>query len=386
MGDETLSNDAYVKVKSSATSGGRRQATFEAEDRIAAGKGMDPMVDPKGPAHLGPVRMSLPRFEKKGDFWLLTQGLPMAEELLLDTTGSMGDNVDDAFNVLPDAYKMLIRGKNGVLSRYDVQVATAIFNDVEDRVQNGIPVLCRSQFEMGEKIAEQMTKLPPGRMGKGNGKEDPQFGLFAAAYLTNAAINNYGLKYYHWTVSDEPLVETLSYHWLKEIFGEDILSRLEENGHNFTTQNLPSTGEAVQTLQKNAHAFFLFVEGWNSAVLRQWSEMYGEDRVVILPEGTKYLHYVKACIIGLTEGVLNLQNAHEFLEQHGASSHIARQIVRSVAHIPVAAQTFCENFDKIPMAGDIFREKTDLWPIDPDELDKIKDPLDLSDQEEINWL
>ncbi|OGI26165.1 MAG: hypothetical protein A3J76_01815 [Candidatus Moranbacteria bacterium RBG_13_45_13] len=367
MGDHTFSRSAFSRVRDQATKGGKTGATSGAEERIKQGKGMDPLVDPKGLSHLGPIRRSLPRFEKQGDLWVLTRGLPMSEETLLDTTGSMGGNVDLAFEALPKSYEMLTSGGNPILGRYDPQIATAIFNDVEDKVRDGIPVLCRTQFEMDEKIAMQMTNLVPGRGGYGNGKEDPQFGLFGAAYLTAASINRWGLKYYHFTVSDEPVVEIIDLGWLKEIFGDDVLERIKENGHDFDAKNLPDTAKTVMDLQTRAHAFFLQVRS-RPDVTNQWRDLYGADHFIMLPDSTEYLHCVKAVIIGLTEGVLDLQSAKDFLREHGVSTEDAKRIIRAVAHIPLGAQALFPNFNKLPKAGDLFREKTDLWPINPDEV------------------
>lgn len=364
----TLTRDAYVGIHSQATRGGTKSATSDAEERMQRGEGMDPLVDPKGPSHLGPIRRSMPRFEKQGNLWVLTNGIPMNKESLLDTTGSMEDNVDIAFNVLPHSYEMLAAGSKPILNRYDVQIANAIFNDVEDNIRDGKPVLCRTQFEMDEKIAVQMTRLVPGRGGKGNGKEDPQFGLFAGVYLTRARINDYGLKYYHMTTSDEPVVETIDLKWLKLIFGDDVLERVKENGYDFSANNLPDTQKVIMDLQAKAHAFFLQVRD-RLDVKRQWTDLYGADHYVMLPGGsTKYLHYVEVVIIGLTEGVLDLQSAVEFLREHKVSVEDTKLIIRSVAHIPLGAQALCPNFDKLPKAGDFFKEKTDLWPVDQSEI------------------
>lgn len=372
MGKRTFSRTAFTNVQDNATRGGTTSATSDAEEKMLKGNGMDPLVDPKGPSHLGPIRRSLPRFEKQGNFWVLTRGIPMAEETLLDTTGSMGDNVDKAFEALPNSYEMLTSGSNQILGRYDPQIATAIFNDVMDNVRTGIPVLCRTQFEMDEKIALQMTNLVPGRGGCGNGKEDPQFGLFGAAYLTAAFINRYNLKYYHFTVSDEPVVDTIDLKWLKTIFGDDVLERAEENGHKFNAKNLPDTAKTVSDLQTRAHAFFLQVSN-RSDVTQQWTDLYGADHSIMLPDGAEYLHGVKAVIIGLTEGVLDLKTAMEFLREHKVPINTAKHIIRAVAHIPLGAQMLYPNFQKLPKAGDLFRKKLDLWPVDPNEVDLAAD-------------
>ncbi len=387
MGRDTLSRDAFTRVSSLATRGGRK-ATHDAEEQVRQGKGIDPLVDPKGPSHLGPIRRSLPRFEKQKSLWRLVMNMPMAEETLLDTTGSMQQNVELAFAALPKSFGMYTEGSCPVLGRYDVQIATGIFNDVDDLDANPYAqVLCRSQFEMGEKIALQMTRMIPGRNGCGNFKEDSQFGLFGAAYLTDARITKYGLRTYHFTVSDEPTVETIELGWLKKIFGDDVLERTAENGWDFTARTLPDTAQAVRDLQTRAHAFFLQVPGWHDErrVTNQWTELYGPAHFVMLPGGTEYVHAVKGCIIGLTEGVISLSSAKDFLREHGVPADAAAKIVRAVAHIPLAAQTLAPNFDKLPKVGDLFKEKTDLWPVDPQEVPEAT-VEDKDKGEETEWL
>ena len=367
MGYGTFTRVAYTKVHNDATDGGKKSATSKAEERQRRGDGLDPLVDPKGLAHLGlgPIRQSKPRFEQQADgLWKLTVGIPMLEETLLDTTGSMGDNVEIAFRVLPDSYDLLTSGVSAVLKRYDVQIINACFGDIHDQ---DTPILCRSQAEMDVKIAQQLAMLVPSKNGCGNGKEDPQFGIFAAAYLTAARINKYGLKRYHFTVSDEPVFETIDLDWLKQIFGDDVVKKASENGHEMGTRNLPDTAQAVKDLQMEAHSFFLQVDNRND-VTRQWGKLYGREHLVSLPEGTKFLHYVKACIIGLTEGVLDLESAQVFLREHKLSEKDARGIVRAVAHIPLGVQKTFANYDRLPKAGDLFKEKTDLWPVDPGEV------------------
>jgi len=47
-------------------------------------------------------------------------------------------------------------------------------------------------------------------------------------------------------------------------------------------------------------------------------------------------------------------------------------IVRSVANIPIGAQAALPNFQKRPKKGDLYREKTDAWPIPPEEAVQVK--------------
>jgi len=381
---DTLSQTSYRSVRDHVTRGGTQRASAGAEQRIRQGQGLDPLVDPKGLPHLGPVRMSLPRFEPQGDYWLLANGLAMAIETLLDTTGSMGDNVEIAFDNLPEDYTMLTGGKRPILGRYDVQICNAIFNDIEDY---DTALLARSQFEMAEKIPMQLAMLPHGRNGCSNGKEDPQFGLFAAAYLTDASINKWGLKSYHFTVSDEPVYTTIDTRVVRSLFGSDVFDRINELGKfQLDEGHMPDTAKAIKDLQENAHAFFLQV-GRRPDVRAQWRELYGDQHFIEIGT-TEELHFYKAVLIGLTEGVLDLESAVEFMKSQKLGADEAKRIVDAVAHIPLGAQTWAERFDTIPLAGAIFASKTDTEPLDPDSVGLVAVAAESDDGSAAgpNWL
>lgn len=352
MGRATFSRVSYDATMNTARSAG--SATHVGEERIRRGQGLDRLVDPAGN---GLIRLSLARKDQRPDgLWEMTVGAPMLVETLLDTTGSMGGNVAIALDKLPLLYALLKEGDRAVLSRYDLQLITAIFGDVMDRY-----VLNRSHAEMGDKIAEQMTMMYPEKGGAGNGKEDPEYGLFAAAYLTRAQANDYNLKTYHFTISDEPIYEDFDEKTLVRVFGETVFDKVIENGHEVSRHSLPDAQQVINDLLRRAHAFFLQVDS-RSDVTEQWSRLYGSDRVVVLPE-VGLLPQVQSAIIGLTEGVLDLQSLEEYLESNEVSHADAKRIARSVAGIPIGAQAALPSFDSVPKAGALFKEKSDIWPI-----------------------
>lgn len=354
MGRDTFSRMAYAaSYETHVPKTG--PVTKAAEQRAHATGKLNPLVDPAG---YGVIRRSLVRFEQQENgLYMVTVGTPMPVETRVDTTGSMGNNVDIAIRVLPDAYELC----SDVLPGYDLHMATGIFGDVSDNF-----VLCRPQFEMlAEKIVEQLTLMVPERAG-GDAPEDPHYGLFGAAYLTAAYINRIGLKSYDFTVSDAPARMRLDERTLICVFGEEVFDKVAENGFQLDRNNLPMTDEVVQDLLKRAHAFFLQV-GNHSDATRFWTEVFGPERVVILPR-TEILPHVQAVIIGLTEGTLTLNEVTSFLTEHNVSEREADQILRSVANIPLGAQSVLPNYDRRLNVGDLFKEKTDLWPIDPDEV------------------
>ncbi len=371
MGKFTFSSASYTKSRKEHSSGPGRSSTYRAEQQARETGKLDPLVDPSG---YGVIRESRPRLEKlPNGLWKLLVGPPMPIETRVDTTGSMGHNVDVALEVLPNMHEAC----SDVLPGYDLQIATGIFGDVGDNFP-----LCRPQFEMhAEKIVQQLTLMVPER-GGGDFAEDPHYGLFGAAYLTAAHICRLGLKSYDFTVSDAPARDQLDERELIRIFGPDVFKKGKENGHEIDRRYL-LTREVVQDLLERAHAFFLQV-GDNHKTASFWTEVFGSDRVVMLPS-TQVLPQVQATIIGLTEDRIDLGSCVDFLRRHNVSATDAKAIQRSVANIPIGEQAGVPIFKKFPQKGDLFRNKTDPWPVEPDEV-RENSGTGSEEEDSIEWV
>lgn len=352
MGSRVLSDEAYKVVTDRVQAHG--SATFAGEERRKKGLGLDPLIDPAG--H-GLIRRALCRFEKSGDYFSLPNGVAMPVESLLDGTGSMGaHNISAALYHLKLAYDQFSRHS---LVRYDPQLATAMFGDTSDPC-----VLQGSQFEMDEQIAHQITLFDLGGFnGHGNEKENPEYGLFGATFLRDFDIHRYGLKAYHFALSDEAIVHRLDSKQIERIYGPTVWEKLKENNKEVDERNLPTTPEMVKILLEGAHAFFfLFKEAYPHA-RSSWIKCYGKERVVDVPR-TELFPFFESAIIGLTEGVVDMQTVEDFLRETGVDSDDARIIKRAVAGIPIGAQAVLPNFDKIPAKGSMFAQKRDLWPME----------------------
>lgn len=367
MGYRSFSRDAFAGTQAKVDATGGDTTSAGREEMNRTGK-LHPLVDPAG---FGLIRKSWPRYVELPDGrFHNVAGIPMLFESLLDTTGSMCKNVKLAFNSLPKLYDLLTSGEVPVLGRYDPQIINSIFGDAVDDF-----ILARAQAEMDEKIAEQLTLMvAPNGGGGGNGGEDPEYGFFAAAYLTDAFITRYGLKPYHMTVTDEPSHGYIDMKGLVRVFGDEVLDKVIENGYSIDSKNLPDTAELVSNLKKRAHAFMISVGGNNATYWTQyWTQYYGAERVVVV-DSTANLAYVQAALIGLSEGVLDLQSLPGYLRDFGCNEREARDIQRAVAGIPIGAQCALANFDKIPEKGMVFAQKHDLWPIEASSPTAIDSP------------
>jgi hypothetical protein len=354
MSDErkgSFSSETHERVKTKVDAAGG-DTSYAGRQKIKDTGKLHPLVDP---AEFDLIRRSLPRYannQPKG-VWKIPNGIPMLSESRLDTTGSMEKNIKLMFDSLPKFYD-LVAGKNQpVLGRYDPQIINSIFGDIQDEF-----ILARSQAEMDEKISEQLTLMVPEGAG-GDEAEDPEYGLFAGAYLTDAFIHKYGLKHYDFTVTDTNSHGRIDVKNLIRVFSEKVFEKVKENRQlTLKKTDLPGTAEIVKELKKHAHAFMILIDGPHS----YWKEFYGDEYIVEL-ETAQYLAYAQATIIGLTEGVFDLTDVPEYLKSNGLNMTEAKKIQRAVANIPIGAQARFENFAKIPEKGSIFANKHDLWPI-----------------------
>lgn len=271
-------------------------------------------------------------------------------EVQCDTTGSMGGEVDTAMEVLPDMYSWVAK----VLHGYDPQLCIGIFGDCVDPF-----VLCRPQFEMlADRIVNYLTEMAPQRKGGANGGEDPQYAMFARAYLTSAYTNRIGLKGYHFVVTDEPCHQSIERYQVTRIFGEKIF----ENELKSMRGELPSINQVVTDLKKKTHAFVLIPtqHTWDSGfVIDSWRQLYGRNSVILI-DTTRDLPQVIASIIGLTEGVLDIMGIDQFTE-----GRLAKETIDGLSQINLQAQLRLRHAlpHPLPKRGDIFASKDDLWPI-----------------------
>ena len=346
MGKRVFTREAYVAAKSSAGVG-LADVTKRAEKQAMKTGRLEPLVDPSG---FGVVRLSLPRVEKVNDSqYELLIGTPLPIETRVDTTGSMGGNVDTTMKVLPDAFDSWSK----VASDYDIQIATGIFGDISDNFP-----LCRPQFEMdADKIVNQLTLMVPERNG-GDYPEDPDYGIFAGAYLCRHYINRIGLKGYDFTVTDAPGRGLLSEDQLIRIFGDKVYDKVAENGFQIR-RGILQLEDVWSALLDRAHAFILQVDSGQSTS-SFWSRIVGDSRIVRVPD-THYLPHVQAVIIGLTEGTLILNDVAGFLQQFNINSDIISSIERSVINIPIGVQRQSRNYNRRPKKGDLFDGKPDVW-------------------------
>ncbi len=364
MGDLSFSIDDYTKARSDRNISSSKNVTRVAEEKVRKTGHLDSIVDPA----INPIRQSKIRLDEYGDNWISTCGCPMDIELLCDTTGSMGSEVDTLMETLPDLYGSLVPVLNG----YDPQVSIGIFGDHTDPF-----VLCRPQFEMhAEKIVDYLSREAPQRRGGGNSHEDPQYGFIASAYLTDRYTNKIGLKGYHFTVTDEPVNPEIDEYQIRRIFGENILkNELAEVRDRCTDLH-----SVIQDMQSKVHQFvFLLPDYFHWYSIDKWSDFVPRDKIIRI-RTTADLPKVIAAVIGLVEGTLDFENVREFLGPEIADMKLLADL--SVIDIGAQAELKRKLPSPVPKKGDIFAKKTDIWPI-PSEADKNNAEEEAEEAEEL---
>ena len=349
MGRLVFAEEAYLASRSSRGISSDEHVTSAGEQKVKETGKLAPAVDPSVDA----LRRSLLRFDVTEDGkWEVTVGCPMDIEVSVDSTGSMGDNVDRAMKALPRTYELCA----AMLLGYDPQLALGFFGDVTDKF-----VLNRPQFEMeADKIVNYLSLMNPEHDG-GDTAEDPQYSFFASAFLTAAYTNRIGLKGYYFMCTDAPMHGNISPKTLERVFGADVWEALKDNGYQFSRQNCPDLDDVILMLHEKKHCFVLICGG-SREYKRQYEKYFSN---VISIYSTEYLPEFESAIIGLTEGNLDYDEIEDYLRSKGVSQkEIDFALDGGLLSVPVGAQRKLENESTyIPKAGDIFEKKTDLRPI-----------------------
>lgn len=320
------------------------------KDYLATNNEMHPNVNV-----YGKTRISHNAMVREDDHFVLQNGIALPIMSGFDGTGSMGDNVEIAFRAIPEFDGML----GGIRGRYNTQVASAVWQDVQDQRKYGHPVIQMSQFESDERIVEQMRFLIPSKDG-GDSTEDYDLGL---AYLWLGVQTDiydfYGLKGYACIVADAVGRGSVTASKVQQYLGIEMMQR-----------DRISTREICTELFAKWHVYFVQVgTNYRNDATDWWEEVLGPGRTVLVSDPS-LLAEVQAGLIYVTENARpNLSGLSEFLHAGGQNRRISPYQIDDLwkwlqdVKPCFGAQTKLENYDAIPKPGDVFAHLRDPWPI-----------------------
>lgn len=326
----------------------RREKVHDEGERIYRETGkLDSNVD----VH-GKTRVSRNSMVRDGDHFILKNGIALPIFSGYDGTGSMGGNVELAFNAIPEVDTMLV----SLRSRYNTQIASGVVQDVGDEH----PVFQMSQFESDNRIAEQIRLLVPDHSG-GDATEDYDLGLAFMMLATGADIAAfYGLKGYAMIVGDQIGRGNVTLESVEHHLGHKLQGKL------LTTKAI------CQALLPNWHMFYVHVGsgggGHHDFATEWWQDKLGAGRVVVVPN-PNLLAEVQAGLIYATETLQPTQSGMiEFLLAGGANKRISVRDANEVwswikeAGVPFGAQAKLPGYNDIPKPGDVFAHFRHAWP------------------------
>ena len=131
MGRLVFSRETYAESRRTRGVESDHGVTKKGEQQAKKTGKLSPLVDPA----VDVLRRSMLRLDVTEDGkWEVTVGCPMDIEVSVDSTGSMGDNVDRAMAALPRTYELCA----AMLPGYDPQLALGFFGDVSDNFVSAV--------------------------------------------------------------------------------------------------------------------------------------------------------------------------------------------------------------------------------------------------------
>lgn len=289
--------------------------------------------------------------------YVLPNGISLPVLSMFDGTGSTAHWVRDFFHAAERQYRRL----DGVRSRYNPQLASAVVQDVYNVRMHGLPVVQVSQFEGDERSADQVRLLQPASMGNDTTTEDYDLGLYYATLITGDLWEFYGLRGYYTLTLDEIGRGFVTAEGVREFLGQPVdMARME-------------TADICQRLLEHWNLFILQVPSGGTNMIpytrEWWTERVGGSRVIQV-EDPRLLADVRAALVYVTEAVNPTQQGLElFLRSDDPKNAIdAADVSRIWRSIQVAGELFSvqanlPGYNAIPRPGDKFRHFRHAWPI-----------------------
>src|SRR3989344_4955930 len=214
---------------------------------------LDPMVDIRG----GKLRVARNSMVRRDGTIELPNGIALPMFAGFDGTGSMAPNIGHAFDALGRLHGILAP----LRTRYNVQMATGVVQDVNDRR----PVVQFAQFESDTRIADWIRLLTPDKAGGDNTEDYDLLLAYLMLGVQTDITSFYGLKGYALIVGDE--------------IGRDFVTQENVMEHLGLTLQLPHlpTHDICQALLKPWHLFYVQVSTSGSYLIPETTAFWKQN-------------------------------------------------------------------------------------------------------------
>lgn len=261
------------------------------------------------------------------------ESLPIA--VLFDVTGSMNVQPRIIQEKLPKLYGML-------LEKGYVEHPQILFGAIGDAYSDRVPLQI-GQFESDNRADEDLENIF--LEGNGGGGNHESYEL-AAYYMLNHtdldSLNKRGKRGYLFIVGDERVYKTLP-------------ARIVEKWLGYNPEKDTDTKELFRLLAEKYDTYFIFVEQGSyttgdsvndSGTGRgyahddqglKWTEVVGQNAIVL--EDTESVCETIAMAIGLSEGVIDVDDGLKHLMELGTASETAESVGKALATVGASAVT-----------------------------------------------
>ncbi len=319
MGHESWSTDAYEEQARARKAAGKSAFDYDATIRAIPSRlrRAHPTLDPLG------VRM---RESRDSD----EHPESLAIAVFFDVTGSMGRIPMTLQEKLPELNGLLVR--KGLVDHPQI-----MFGGIGD-IRGGVVGMGDPYFMRGDRVPLQVGQFESGNQmddnlgnlyleGGGNGQKREGYEMadyFVARHTDIDCFNKRGKKGYMFTIGDEMSWGAVNKHEVKELIGDQIES------------DIPMV-EMIREVRKRYNRIHIYPEGASydddPDVEAHWKGLLGEDFLKL--DNPEAVCELIAGVIGIREGVVDLDGFKTHLRQLGISPSIVKSTSMALARMGV---------------------------------------------------
>jgi hypothetical protein len=236
--------------------------------------------------------------------------------VMFDVTGSMGEVPVTLQKKLPDLLGLLLR-------KGYAQDPQIMFGAIGDATCDAIPLQV-GQFESDNRMDENLENIFIEGGGGGQRTESYELAMYFVARHTEIDCwEKRGHKGYFFLIGDE-----MAYPFVKK-------SEVKSHINDGLERDIP-VAEIVRELRQRYHVYYILPKsasyGGDATILSFWRALLGQN--VLELEDSSAVSETIAMIVGMTEGVIDLDMGAADLEELGKTGQTVSVVKNTLARIP----------------------------------------------------